>query len=91
MAKRKIAMLTAGGLAPCLSAAVGDLIAEYTRKSPKAEIIRCVTVSHSLLPRSRPTVNSGSAGLGADMKRETGDGGRGTGVGKRVPDRAALQ
>jgi pyrophosphate--fructose-6-phosphate 1-phosphotransferase len=39
MAKQKIAMLTAGGLAPCLSAAVGGLIMEYSRKMPKAEII----------------------------------------------------
>ncbi len=37
--KQKIAMLTAGGLAPCLSAAVGGLIMEYTKKLPKAEII----------------------------------------------------
>jgi diphosphate-dependent phosphofructokinase len=39
MPKQKIAMLTAGGLAPCLSAAVGGLIMEYTRLSPKAEIV----------------------------------------------------
>jgi diphosphate-dependent phosphofructokinase len=37
--KHKIAMLTAGGLAPCLSAAVGGLIAEYSKKLPKTEII----------------------------------------------------
>jgi diphosphate-dependent phosphofructokinase len=39
MAKQKIAMLTAGGLAPCLSAAVGGLIAEYSKVAPKAEMI----------------------------------------------------
>ncbi len=39
MPKQKIAMLTAGGLAPCLSAAVGGLILEYTKVAPKAEII----------------------------------------------------
>jgi pyrophosphate--fructose-6-phosphate 1-phosphotransferase len=39
MTKQKIAMLTAGGLAPCLSAAVGYLIDEYSRKLPKAEMI----------------------------------------------------
>lgn len=39
MPKPKIAMLTAGGLAPCLSAAVGSLIIEYTKLAPKAEII----------------------------------------------------
>lgn len=37
--KHKIALLTAGGLAPCLSAAVGFLIDEYSRKLPKADII----------------------------------------------------
>jgi diphosphate-dependent phosphofructokinase len=37
--KVKIALLTAGGLAPCLSASVGYLIAAYTKKLPKAEII----------------------------------------------------
>ena len=39
MPKHKIAMLTAGGLAPCLSAAVGGLIARYTDLAPEAEII----------------------------------------------------
>jgi diphosphate-dependent phosphofructokinase len=37
--KQKIALLTAGGLAPCLSAAVGGLIMEYSKVSPKTEII----------------------------------------------------
>ena len=37
--KHKIGLLTAGGLAPCLSAAVGYLIADYSKKLPKAEII----------------------------------------------------
>ncbi len=35
----RIALLTAGGLAPCLSAAVGYLIDMYSKKLPKAEII----------------------------------------------------
>ena len=35
----KIALLTAGGLAPCLSASVGFLIDMYSKKLPKAEII----------------------------------------------------
>lgn len=39
MARHKIALLTAGGLAPCLSAAVGGLIMEYTKRLPKADII----------------------------------------------------
>ena len=37
--KHKIALLTAGGLAPCLSASVGYLIDMYSKKLPKAEII----------------------------------------------------
>jgi diphosphate-dependent phosphofructokinase len=37
--KHKIALLTAGGLAPCLSASIGYLIADYSKKLPKAEII----------------------------------------------------
>lgn len=35
----KIAMLTAGGLAPCLSSAVGGLIERYTGIAPDVEII----------------------------------------------------
>ncbi len=37
--KHKIALLTAGGLAPCLSASVGYLIDMYSKKLPRAEII----------------------------------------------------
>lgn len=36
---RKVALLTAGGLAPCLSAAVGGLIKKYSEVSPETEII----------------------------------------------------
>lgn len=36
---RKVALLTAGGLAPCLSSAVGGLIQRYTEISPDIEII----------------------------------------------------
>jgi pyrophosphate--fructose-6-phosphate 1-phosphotransferase len=39
MAKQKVAMLTAGGLAPCLSSAVGGLIERYTDIAPDAELI----------------------------------------------------
>ncbi|MGG7518344.1 pyrophosphate--fructose-6-phosphate 1-phosphotransferase [Allorhizobium undicola] len=39
MAKQKVAMLTAGGLAPCLSSAVGGLIERYSDIAPDAEII----------------------------------------------------
>ncbi|MDE1158271.1 MAG: pyrophosphate--fructose-6-phosphate 1-phosphotransferase [Neorhizobium sp.] len=35
----KVALLTAGGLAPCLSSAVGGLIERYSEIAPQAEII----------------------------------------------------
>jgi len=37
--KHKIAILTAGGLAPCLTSAIGRLIQNYTELVPDAEII----------------------------------------------------
>src|SRR6188472_625139 len=37
--KPKVAILTAGGLAPCLSSAVGGLIERYTELAPEIEII----------------------------------------------------
>ena len=36
---KKVALLTAGGFAPCLSTAVGDLIERYTAVAPEIEII----------------------------------------------------
>ncbi len=42
MAVKKAALLTAGGLAPCLSTAVGRLIERYTEISPETEIIAYV-------------------------------------------------
>ncbi len=35
----KIAFLTAGGIAPCLSASIGALIQEYNRLAPEAELM----------------------------------------------------
>ncbi len=35
----KIAFLTAGGIAPCLSASIGGLIENYNSLSPKAELV----------------------------------------------------
>ncbi len=39
MTVRRVALLTAGGLAPCLSSAVGGLIERYTQVAPEVEII----------------------------------------------------
>src|SRR3954447_3274394 len=37
--KPKVAILTAGGLVPCLSSAVGGLIERYTELAPEVEIL----------------------------------------------------
>ncbi len=39
MSAHRVAMLTAGGLAPCLSSAVGGLIERYTQRAPDASMI----------------------------------------------------
>ena len=39
MAVKTVAMLTAGGLAPCLSSAVGGLIERYTEVAPEIRLI----------------------------------------------------
>ncbi|MBW3086277.1 Pyrophosphate--fructose 6-phosphate 1-phosphotransferase [Austwickia sp. TVS 96-490-7B] len=39
MTIRRVALLTAGGFAPCLSSAVGGLIERYTQVAPEVEII----------------------------------------------------
>ncbi len=47
--KHKVALLTAGGLAPCLSSAVGGLIERYTELSPDVEIIGYLSGYQGLL------------------------------------------
>lgn len=49
MAVRRVALLTAGGFAPCLSTAVGDLIQRYTEIDPSIEIIAYQYGYHGLL------------------------------------------
>ncbi len=49
MAKQKVAMLTAGGLAPCLSSAVGGLIERYNDVAPEIEMIAYRSGYHGLL------------------------------------------
>ncbi|MEZ5184725.1 MAG: pyrophosphate--fructose-6-phosphate 1-phosphotransferase [Candidatus Nanopelagicales bacterium] len=49
MPVRKVALLTAGGLAPCLSSAVGGLIQKYTAIDPSIEIIGYINGYHGLL------------------------------------------
>ena len=46
---KKVAFLTAGGLAPCLSSSIGYLIDEYTKKAPSVEMIGYVNGYMGLL------------------------------------------
>ena len=49
MAVKKVAFLTAGGLAPCLSSSIGFLIDEYNKKAPEVEMIGYVNGYMGLL------------------------------------------
>ena len=49
MTQQKVAILTAGGLAPCLSSAVGGLIERYTDLSPEVPIIGYLSGYQGLL------------------------------------------
>ena len=53
---KKVGILTAGGLAPCLSASIGYLIETYTRKAPEVEIICYVNGYMGLLQGNSLTV-----------------------------------
>ena len=46
---KKVAFLTAGGLAPCLSSSIGYLIAEYSKRAPSVEMIGYVNGYMGLL------------------------------------------
>jgi len=46
---KKVAFLTAGGLAPCLSSSIGYMIDEYNKKAPKVEMIGYVNGYMGLL------------------------------------------
>ena len=46
---KKVAFLTAGGLAPCLSSSIGFLIDEYTKKAPQVEMIGYINGYKGLL------------------------------------------
>ncbi len=56
MPVRKVAMLTAGGLAPCLSSAVGGLIERYSAVAPDVEIIGYLDGYAGLLTGNSVTV-----------------------------------
>jgi pyrophosphate--fructose-6-phosphate 1-phosphotransferase len=54
----KVAMLTAGGLAPCLSATVGGLIRRYTEVDPDVELIAYLNGYRGLLLGETLTIDS---------------------------------
>src|SRR6478609_4337095 len=56
MTVRRVALLTAGGLAPCLSSAVGALIERYTELDPEIEIIAYLDGYAGLLAGRHVTV-----------------------------------
>ncbi|WP_372594124.1 pyrophosphate--fructose-6-phosphate 1-phosphotransferase, partial [Actinotalea sp.] len=58
MSVRRVALLTAGGFAPCLSSAVGGLIERYTEISPEVEIIAYQHGYHGLLTGTKIVVDA---------------------------------
>jgi len=57
MSVRRVALLTAGGFAPCLSSAVGGLIERYTELAPEIEIIAYQYGYHGLLRGDKVVVD----------------------------------
>ncbi len=49
MSVRRVALLTAGGFAPCLSSAVGGLIGRYTEVAPEVDLVAYQHGYHGLL------------------------------------------
>ncbi len=71
MPVRKVAMLTAGGLAPCLSSAVGGLIERYTEIAPDVEIIAYTDGYTGLLTGTSVTITA-QARAGAHLLHRFG-------------------
>ncbi|NNU28561.1 pyrophosphate--fructose-6-phosphate 1-phosphotransferase [Isoptericola sediminis] len=65
MSVRRVALLTAGGFAPCLSSAVGGLIERYNELDPSIEIIAYQYGYHGLLTGTKIEV-------GAEARRQAG-------------------
>jgi pyrophosphate--fructose-6-phosphate 1-phosphotransferase len=58
MSVRRVALLTAGGFAPCLSSAVGGLIERYTELAPEVEIIAYQYGYHGLLTGTKVMIDA---------------------------------
>ena len=59
MTVNRVALLTAGGFAPCLSAAVGYLVQRYNEIAPEAEIIAYQYGYHGLLTGNYVVIDHG--------------------------------
>ena len=53
----RVAMLTAGGYAPCLSSAVGGLIERYTELMPQVELVGYKHGYHGLLTGTKVVID----------------------------------
>jgi pyrophosphate--fructose-6-phosphate 1-phosphotransferase len=69
MPVRRVALLTAGGLAPCLSSAVGGLIERYTELAPEVEIIGYLDGYAGLLGGRSITVGPEARAKAANLHR----------------------
>lgn len=58
MTVRRVALLTAGGFAPCLSSAVGGLIERYNELAPEVEIVAYQYGYHGLLTGTKVVVDA---------------------------------
>ena len=58
MTVRRVALLTAGGFAPCLSSAVGGLIERYTELAPEIEIVAYQHGYHGLLKGDKVVIDA---------------------------------
>ena len=72
MAKHKVGILTAGGLAPCLSSAVGGLIERYTEMDPSVDIICYVDGYKGLLQGDFLTVGDAERSRAGILHRHGG-------------------
>lgn len=58
MTVKRVALLTAGGFAPCLSSAVGGLVQRYTERAPEIEIIAYQYGYHGLLTGNKIVIDA---------------------------------
>ena len=72
MSVRRVALLTAGGFAPCLSSAVGGLIERYNEIDPSVEIIAYQNGYHGLLTGNYVLVDEEARKHAAEQLRTDG-------------------